>query len=299
MKKKASILLISTIFFYIIIIVFAPKQKNSSLPEKNPGTKPLLAAFIILGDTGTGLRKQHKVSNTIEQYCAKSNCKFAFIVGDVIYPGGVSSVADPQFKTKFEDPYQNINFPFYIAYGNHDYLGCTSCYIQYATMSAKWKMPTRYYAQNWQNIIEFFVIDTENFDKEQANWLINKLNNTSAKWRIVLGHRPIRTFEIEKHQENWMGKEQLKDILCHNADIYIAGHSHILEYVGEITDNCRTIQIISGGGGATPRKVLQANDDEFYFEDNGFISLSLHDHSLSFTFLNDKNETLYTKILPK
>lgn len=156
-------------------------------------------------------------------------------------------------------------------------------------------MPVSYYKYSYQNTINFFIIDTETFNKKQQEWLIKSLDNSTGHWQIILEHRPIRTFEIEKYQENWMGKTELKDILCNYADIYVAGHSHVLEYVGKINDNCKNIQLISGRGEAIPRKVLQSNNDEFYFEGNGFISFYLKDYSLTLLFLNDEGEIIYTK----
>ena len=35
--------------------------------------------------------------------------KFGFLLGDNIYEHGVASSLNPQFKTKFEKPYRNIN----------------------------------------------------------------------------------------------------------------------------------------------------------------------------------------------
>jgi tartrate-resistant acid phosphatase type 5 len=40
---------------------------------------------------------------------------------DNFYDEGVDSLDDEQFQTKFELPYADIDFPFWVVLGNHDY----------------------------------------------------------------------------------------------------------------------------------------------------------------------------------
>ena len=47
---------------------------------------------------------------------------FVVLLGDNFYEDGVASVDDPQWQTKFEDPYANIDLPFYAVLGNHDHM---------------------------------------------------------------------------------------------------------------------------------------------------------------------------------
>jgi len=104
-------------------------------------------------------------------------------LGDNIYEYGVNSNDDAQFQSKFEKPYANLNFPFFMALGNHDQSGAipgSGVYpkkgdfqVEYTRRSSKWMMPQRYYqfavpfsdpnnylSRVTQPVIEVFVIDS-------------------------------------------------------------------------------------------------------------------------------------------
>jgi acid phosphatase len=272
-------------------------KKLSSAQIAQPSPQPVdttpVAEFVLLGDTGSGAPAQFAVGQAIAKYCSQSQlCQAAFIAGDIIYEKGVTSVDDPQFKTKFEDPYQSLNFPFYIAFGNHDYAGCPSCYIEYSSKSTKWRMPSSYYTQKFGEQIHFFVIDTEQFGEEQRAWLKNELATSAAQYKVVVGHRPLETYEVTKVGEYWNGKKELKEIVCDQADLYVAGHAHIMEDIGQL-DGCQVRQLVTGGGGAYVRQVSEKFTGEFAAAQNGFVVLSVFSDKLSFTFYNEQGEVLH------
>jgi len=260
--------------------------------EGDLGTK-----YLILGDTGTGSLAQYNVAKAAETICRRLVCQAVFIAGDVIYDFGVSSVDDPAFQEKFEKPYADLNVPFYLAFGNHDYYGCIDCYLQYSEKSEKWNMPDRYYSFDIANDGRIFVIDTENFDQEQQQWLRSELAKVDG-WRVVLGHRPLLTYEEQHGGEDWNGRAILEEILCYSADLYLSGHSHLLEDVGNIP-NCQVRQVISGSGGAEPRKIKAENKSLFYYEGNGFITFQAEKERVIVKFINDKSKILYSFELTK
>ena len=112
-------------------------------------------SFIVIGDAGTGSKQQYHVAAAIEQICQKKVCDFALGLGDNIYNAGPDSVTDSQFQEKFEKPYQQLNFPFYMVLGNHDSSGLMAgdggfnarggIEVEYSQHSQKWTMPERYY----------------------------------------------------------------------------------------------------------------------------------------------------------
>ena len=296
MKFFWKVLILSPIFITIILFLLTAYQKPSSnIATNNSDVSSIIhqSEFILMGDTGTGSKEQYKVAGAIKNHCATKNCKALFILGDVIYDHGVESVSDEQFKTKFEDPYRNISLPFYIVYGNHDYLGCTDCYIKYSMVSKKWKMPERYYLTEFDDI-SFYAVDTENLNSEQIKWLVEKLSADTNAWKIVIGHRPLMTYEKTKIDEGWSGKSQLKDAICNYANFYISGHSHVLEIPGKI-DGCKVEQFISGGGGAGLREVNKPYRGKFFAEENGFLVLSLFDTDLKISFFNENTELLFSQ----
>jgi len=209
----------------------------------------------------------------------------------VIYDEGVKSITDTQFTTKFENPYKDISLPFYILFGNHDYLGCTSCYLEYDKESPKWEMSSGYYLQKF-NSISFYALDTENFDEEQKKWLTTQIKNDTSTWKIVLGHKPIKTFEETKVKEDWKGRDELKEIVCNSADFYVSGHSHILEDPGTI-NGCYVKQLISGTGGSYPREVQKPYQGNFFYEGNGFLVMTVQDNLMTINFFDKSGKSLH------
>ena len=50
---------------------------------------------------------------------------------------------NPQWQTKFEQPYANLRLPFRPVLGNHDYYGHQQAQLKYR--SDRWRMPARFY----------------------------------------------------------------------------------------------------------------------------------------------------------
>src|SRR3989304_7305416 len=227
------------VFWFAIVFVLihncfsALREYNSGLKGKRNLVQIIdvekKTNIIVLGDTGTGASEQYKVADAVAALCMRIECTAVFIAGDVIYPDGVASLSDDEFKTKFELPYQEIELPFYIAFGNHDYLGCTQCYLDYASKSTKWMMPSAYYKVSLDKT-DYFVIDTESFTDAQQSWLKTGLQDSEANWKVVLGHKPLQTYDVTHFTEDWDGKDELKEIICSSTDVHISGHAHLLEY---------------------------------------------------------------------
>lgn len=281
-------------FVFIILSSFFLKNKRAQKTDLLLNKfQTLPQEFILIGDVGVGNEIQYTVANSVKNHCATKNCRAVFVLGDVIYDKGVESVDDPQFDNKFEIPYKEIDLPFFILYGNHDYLGCQQCYLDYAKKSKKWEMPNRYYKLERPKVT-FFALDTENFDSEQDKWLSEELKKNTPELKIILGHKPIKTFEETKLNENWKGKSELKKIICNLADYYISGHSHILEDPGLI-EGCKVKQLISGSAGAYPRKVKKPYEGNFYIEESGFLSFVINEDTLNINF-HDKNGSVVYEV---
>lgn len=296
--KKIYSLIIAIIVVLLVIVAILAKSTSKKTQTVHITPTPLPnkpASFILTADVGTGNENQKAVARSIQKYCEIKDCEAVFIAGDVIYDSGVKTADDKQFKTKFEQIYQYINLPFYIAFGNHDYLGCEECYLEYAKTSTKWKMPAPYYIQPFDNVT-FFVINTEEFDTKQQDWLKKSIRDSNAKWKIVVGHRPIITYDTTHHNVPFTGRDELLSIMCNQVDFYVAGHAHLMEDVGQFS-NCKTRQLVSGGGGAYVRPVLENHQDEFVHVGYGFIAVEVPKKNMngdiSYKFINTKGEILH------
>lgn len=291
MKGQTFLVFIAITFVFLGIVLV---QRSEKFEINFPPQSEKAEKIIFVGDTGTGGSPQYEVAKAMEEYCQIEICQAAFILGDVIYDSGVESVDDPQFQTKFEEPYKSLNFPFYIAFGNHDYLGCTTCYLEYTDKSAKWHMPDYYYVQSL-GAIDVFVIDTENFNADQANWLRKSLQTSVATWKIVAGHRPLVSYEVEKYGENWTGMSELQDLVCNKAHFYISGHAHAMEQ--NSVPNCNVMQLISGGGGANLREFEPNSKGLYSASFHGFVSLSVNERGLEAEFIDTIGEVEHKVLL--
>src|SRR5687767_446538 len=171
------------------------------------------ARFIAMGDTGKGNTDQRRVAVAARDVCAAKGCDFVLLLGDNIYNAGVDSVTDPQWQTKFEQPYADLDLPFYVALGNHDYGGKLiidapgignewdrgKIEVEYSSVSDKWNMPNTHYTFTW-NHVGFIILDTNAiiWDNtvwgDQAAWLPTAMMEVADKdWVFVAGHHPYRS----------------------------------------------------------------------------------------------------------
>jgi len=197
-----------------------------------------MVQFIAVGDTGTGNKDQYNVAKTMTKLCNKYNINSVLLLGDNIYENGASSLNDPSFRTKFEDPYKYIHKPFYLCLGNHDYGNDfhkkenEKFQIEYSKISEKWKMPAKYYSIK-RGPCEIFFLDT-NFEfmsegviMKQFHEMLKKIKQSNSKWNIVCGHHTWRSVgghgNAERRFEVFMN-----DLLKHGAriNLYLCGHDH-------------------------------------------------------------------------
>lgn len=187
------------------------------------GSSDGVVRFIVLGDSGAP-PESGDVAKIVEKVCAKRGCDFALGAGDNIYDQGADSADDPIFQAAFEEPYKNLNFPFFMALGNHDNsnspLGGGGTNergdheVAYTAKSAKWVMPARYYSQGWPRgsskpVVEIFALDSspithffsdlnpawsgsnlETYIAEQKTDMQAALAASKATWKFALAHHP-------------------------------------------------------------------------------------------------------------
>jgi tartrate-resistant acid phosphatase type 5 len=251
--------------------------------------RPVMASgpgFIFFGDWGTGTSDQKAVAHGIKSYCKSHDCDFALSVGDNFYEGGVRSVDDVQWKTKFHDIYDSLDLTFYAALGNHDVAGNTQAEVDYSAKSARWVMPARYYTFTRENA-DFFVLDTNQFDAVQAQWLKKKLQGSKATWKIVYGHHPIYSYGKNGNTPELV--ENLLPLVKAEADLYLAGHDHDQQV---LRDDDGFTYVIAGAGAQTS-KVKKGPMTLFAERTLGFSHLKLKDTEGHLAMLDGSGEALY------
>jgi tartrate-resistant acid phosphatase type 5 len=267
------------------------------------GTTAKKIRFIAMGDGGEGNPAQHTVAAAVKTVCEqKGGCDFVLYLGDNIYNSGVSGVDDQQFSDKFEKPYQNLNMPFYVVLGNHDYGGSGTgvefwkgqSQVDYTQYSAKWVMPDNYYAIPISEQLDLFGLDSNammfNFDSQQRTWLQQQTAQSVAKWKIAFGHHTFISNGAHGNAGSYEGlpfvpvvngagvEDFIKDAVCNHVDVYICGHDHNRQW---LQPTCGTEFIVSGTASKTT--ALKDKGTPTLFENDqieGFFYLEISGNQL-------------------
>lgn len=275
--------------------------------------------FVAMGDCGKGNGEQAAVAAAVQAKCAQSGCDFVQLLGDNIYDSGVSSVDDPQWWTKFEQPYQNVTLPFWVVLGNHDYGGGGTGYetwkadvqVAYSQKSNKWKLPAKYYGHQETNV-DFFGTDTNAamFDAhaQQKLDLSGWIANSTAPWKIAFGHHPYRSNGPHGNAGSYEGlpfvpivngagvKDLMDSTVCGKVDVYISGHDHSLQW---LTEPCQGTELLVSGGGASHTDLPGNNPTHFAAASTGFLYVVIDAASFTGEFYDGQGQLLFARTLSK
>uniref|UniRef100_B0SVS7 acid phosphatase n=1 Tax=Caulobacter sp. (strain K31) TaxID=366602 RepID=B0SVS7_CAUSK len=272
--------------------------------------------FVAVGDWGRkGQRSQRVVAEAMGAAAAEIGSRFVLSAGDNFYPAGVRSVVDPHWRRSFEDVYTApaLQTPWYAALGNHDYRGVAQAQVDYTRLSARWRMPNRYYKVSGEalgaNLLDLFVIDTPplvdrgNYDEmlqqlahghleahdgdRQIAWLEDELRRSTAPWKIVVGHHPIYSGD---HGDSAELVAQVAPLLeAHGVQVYINGHDHNLQHIRR----GRVDYVCSGAGADAAGSVVPVEGTRYCLSRPGFVMFGLDRDALRLEFRDLTGRTLY------
>jgi tartrate-resistant acid phosphatase type 5 len=284
--------------------------QSSGEETGEPGDPGRRLRFVAVGDAGAGNDDQYAVGAMMEQVCAQRGCEFALYLGDNFYEIGVESALDEQFSTKFEQPYMDLDFPFYVVLGNHDYGSLGNNFeqgqyqIDYAASSDKFVLPNEFHSFEIKHA-KFYGIDTsrlvEGLDVDsQREFVQNERANASddIEWHIIFGHHPYISNGFWGNAGNYAGvdmagqhvKELFDDEVCGNFSVYFSGHDHGREW---LQPTCGTEFIVSGAGSKL-RPFVRRDDNPVHWGDDqqtGFAWVEIDDKTMTVAFY-DRDGTL-------
>lgn len=270
-------------------------------PTPNPSTE---VRFIAIGDTGTGSETQYAVAAAIKDHCDVAGCDFGVLLGDNFYPSGVDGVDDPQWQEKLEQPYAELDFPFYMTLGNHDYGGDGAGYefdlginqVAYADLHEKWILPSTYYSFD-DGAATFMALDTNlifwNHNDSptlQGDFVTEVMSESDRPWRIVFGHHPYLSNGPHGNAGSYDGvpyvpiangeyiKAFVEDYLCGNIDLYVSGHDHSRQ-ITTGPPECDATFVVSGAG-AKSTTLEGNNSTEFEVAYEGFAYFVVSDEKI-------------------
>lgn len=245
--------------YLILFTLFILSSCSSGVIQKKAALNQGKVKLCFIGDTGQNSPTQRQVAKAL----LKENCHAIYILGDIIYPSGLSSDKDPQFKTKFLDYYEKIaqsghRPKIHILLGNHDYRGDPDVWKDLSKSYPFIVAPARYYFQAFGDIC-IASLDTDPHKyffqfiraMSQNSWLDDvheKLQSCDLK--IALAHHPYLSSGKDHGNATGRIKNFLEENVIGKFDYFIAGHEHIMSYEGEVKG---TKLFISGAAG-TPDK---------------------------------------------
>ena len=274
--------------------------------------------FAVIGDWGWwGQADQMKVAAAMEKVGAE--CAYDFIVstGDNFYDAGVDSVGDVLWNMSYEYVYTgaHLQCPWYVVLGNHDYRGAPSAQIAYSNISNRWKLPSKYFKEQFSaggnESVEMFFMDSNPYQKDllgagssypelnaldtfsQNGWIESGLLNSSADWKLVIGHHPLYTCGMRKNHPQDMRKFEGLFNETH-VDAYFCGHEHDLQVhkpAGTVT------YFVSGGGGN--KRAIQTPFDFTHFAQSslGFMVVEILSGKMTVTSYNENGQVLYVETI--
>eukprot|EP00463_Aulacantha_scolymantha_P002274 TRINITY_DN295_c0_g1_i1.p1 TRINITY_DN295_c0_g1~~TRINITY_DN295_c0_g1_i1.p1 ORF type:complete len:162 (-),score=29.94 TRINITY_DN295_c0_g1_i1:447-932(-) len=135
-------------------------------------------------------------------------------------------------------------------------------------------------------------------DQPQLDWIKTTLNNSTADWKIVIGHFPVYSCTTGEHGDT---PKLIKDLLpilkAGGADLYFNGHDHILQHI--FRDG---IHFFGSGAGARRHNGVNKDYKGLQGYQQGSYGFMVHDvkkTSLTTVFVNEKGTKGYNYTINK
>ncbi|TKY59770.1 Purple acid phosphatase 8 [Spatholobus suberectus] len=268
-------------------------------------------SFLVIGDWGRkGAYNQSEVAFQMGVTGKQLDIDFVISAGDNFYESGLTGIDDPAFDDSFAKIYTaySLQKQWYSVLGNHDYRGNVEAQLSpvLTNLDKRW-LCSRSFIVNAE-VAEFFFVDTTPFvDKyftkpgdhvydwrgilPRKQYISNLLKDvdlalqqSNAKWKIVVGHHTIRSAGVHGNTEELV-KQLLPILEANNIDLFINGHDHCLQHISSLDS---AIQFFTSGGGSKAwRGVMNWGKPEemkFYYDGQGFMSVKVTETEIDIVF---------------
>jgi hypothetical protein len=207
---------------FLFLVLTAAILAQAPAPELKLPLQPKSVRFAVIGDSGTGDKKQYDVGQQMAKFRGLFPFEFVIMLGDNIYGG---QGAD-DLRSKFEVPYKpmlDAGVKFYAALGNHD--DPNQRFYKPFNMGGK-----RFYNFKSGNV-DFFALDSNYMDPEQLDWLTKQLRSSNAAWKICYFHHPLYS-HAKFHGPDTDLRKLLEPIFQQSGvNLVFAGHEHVYERI--------------------------------------------------------------------
>ncbi|HEY7547167.1 MAG TPA: metallophosphoesterase [Blastocatellia bacterium] len=243
--------------------------------------------FAVVGDWGTG--DSHQIATVNQMLATHQRAPFDFVLsaGDNIYPDGSGHL----FGKKFEQPFASLikeRISFHTVLGNHDVRAGRQDQCQYPLFNMGGQ--NYYRLAKGDGLAEFFCLDSNDFDSNQAVWLENSLQASTAKWKIAVFHHPIYS-SARGHGSDMKLRKKLEPILTrYGVRAAFSGHDHTYER----TKLQQGVQyFVTGAGGKVRRGDVDQSSsfrEASFDDDNHFMVIEIDDRQVSFQAISETGD---------
>jgi predicted phosphodiesterase len=208
--------------FSLVALAATLVASAAAAQEVSPPSATDSVQFLAIGDTGTGGSAQQQVAAMIMKARAAFPFSFAIMMGDNLY----GSERPQDYAKKFEIPYKPLldaKVEFYASLGNHD--DPNQRLYKPFNMNGE-----RFYTFKKGNV-RFFALDSNYFDRDQADWLEKALAASTEDWKICFFHHPLYS-SGEKHGPSLELRKTLEPLFMkYGVDVVFTGHEHFYERI--------------------------------------------------------------------
>jgi Icc-related predicted phosphoesterase len=281
--------------------------------------------FIVVADMGrTGESEQQNIAEIMGRFADDNRIDFMAIAGDPLHYNGATCVNDERWNLMIEDVYTAPSLhaiPWYVVSGNHEYNGSVQAILDYSNVSKRWNAPARYFTKEHtigkkgQRVLFVFIDTSPLIDKyrndekysdageqdmdRQLYWLDSVLMVSNHRWKIVIGHHPVHATTNKQECERTDMQQRVGTILENrNVDMYICGHIHNFQHIKLEGSN---VHYVVNSSASRSRPIHEPNFQRLIFSnaDPGFMSASVSENTLRFSFINHRDERVYKYTIEK
>lgn len=258
-----------------------------------PAERPI--RVVAFGDFGSGTAEQRATAAAMARYHGEHPFDLGITVGDNFYPAGMESPADPRWGPLWHELYDGLEIPFFPSLGNHDWgwPDSPAAEILHTGPDTSWRMPAARYTFT-AGEAQFFALDTTALSAAQLHWLDRELARSTASWKVVYGHHPIRS--AGQHGDDEGLVRHLLPVIQGRADVYLCGHDHDMQH---LRPEGGTHFFVAGSGGAGVRPVAPGPRSLFAASNHGFAVLEVDAERLAVRFVDTALATLYEHVLAR
>ncbi|KAL5995514.1 Purple acid phosphatase 17 [Asimina triloba] len=311
-SSMALVLLLSTSLIFGQIPTSAAFQRFEHAAKSDGSVR-----FLVVGDWGRkGLYNQSQIATQMGRIGEKLDIDFVISAGDNFYDNGLTGVEDKAFLESFTDIYtaKSLQKQWYSVLGNHDYRGDALAQLSPVlnTIDKRWlckrsfvvnadttPFVESYWVDPKEHVYDWREVAPRNaYTASVLEGLESALKESSATWKIVVGHHAIRSagHHGDTHE---LGKLMLPILRANNVDLYMNGHDHCLEHV---TDTESPIQFLTSGAGSKSWRGdynLSYKGLKFYHDGQGFMSGQITNSDAEFAYYDVDGNQLHKINLSK